>query len=506
VKAAGDTEAPPPRQAWEEPPRAGWCSSLPDLGKELALFAGSAALAYGVVRLVHEARQLGTHEQHGFGLVILCAMWLGVCVVLASLGLYVYRRLGGVGIVTAMLTDFRRVQSMGGRPPVWLDAPPLDGLVVAHLSDLHVNEGPRVRMVERAHPGGNAQLTRVLDRPELDDADVVIVTGDVTDRGTAASWRNFVDAIEERGLANRTILVPGNHDLALVDAVVGRDHALRLDRFGIVQLANLLKFAEAFAATLGGQRGVVLVDGQPKPYSDAWLLAERAVRPLVAELPTLPIPPLRLRRWFKERRAFFAYVERIEAARATLMALFPVAVPLPESNAVVFVLNSVSRVSRHPALNAIGRIGKQQYLRLEQLARTRPEPLKLVAVHHHIVRRGEENSFGFWHRLFAKFTVLGDAAPLVKFCARHGVRAVMNGHRHLSYQLRLPSGTCLLAAPSSTMGDELSHDPRPQFERWHFAPTPDDATVGIFRAPVRLPQKAEPSAPGLAALPTSRPA
>jgi 3',5'-cyclic AMP phosphodiesterase CpdA len=504
VRATPETDDPPARQPWEEPPRAGWCSSLPDLAKELGLFAGSAALGFGVVRLVHAARQLGTHEQHGLDFVILCAMWLGVCVVIASLALYVYRRLGGVGIITAMLTDFRRVKSMGGRPPVWLDAPPAGGLLVAQLSDLHVNEGPRVRMVERPHPGGNAQLERVLDAPELADADVVIVTGDVTDRGTAASWRSFLDAVEDRGLQNRLILVPGNHDLALVDAVVGRDHALRLDRFGIVQLANLLKFAEAFAGTLGGQRGVVLVDGQPRPFAEAWLAAERLVRPLVAALPTMAVPPLHLYRWFKERRAFFAYVEQIETARAALMTLFPVAVPLADQNAVVFVLNSVSRVSRHPALNAIGRIGRAQYQRLELLARTRPEPLKLVAVHHHIVRRGEEQSIGFLHGLFAKFTVLGDTAPLVKFCARHGVRAVLNGHRHLSYQLRLPSGTCLLAAPSSTMGDELSHDPRPQFERWHFAPAPDEATVGIFRAPVRLPQKAGP--PAVAALPTSRPA
>ena len=46
----------------------------------------------------------------------------------------------------------------------------------------------------------------------------------------------------------------------------------------------------------------------------------------------------------------------------------------------------------------------------------------------------------------------------------------------------LPSGTVLLAAPSSTLGDELAHDARPQFERYDFAPKVDDDTVGIFRA------------------------
>lgn len=485
----------PARHPWEEPPaEGGWSSSLPDLGKELGLFAVSAALLFGAVRAVHEARLLGAHEQHGFAFALLILLWLVVCIITATLFVYIWRRVGGVALLAAMLTDYGRVARMGGRPPVWLDAPPPGGLRVAHLSDLHVNEGDRVRMVERAHPGGNRQLDRVLEAPPLGDADVILVTGDVTDRGTAASWRTFLDAVEERELAERIVLVPGNHDIAFVDHIV-RKRALRLDRFAIVQLSNLLKFCEAFAETLGGQRGACLIDGEPRSYRDAWAEAEQAVRPLVAALPTTPVPPLTARHWWRERHAFFDYVDKIEAARARLLELFPVAVPLADKDAVIFVLNSVSRVSRHPALNAIGRIGRAQYKRLDRLARQFPQRLKLVAVHHHLVRRGEEQSARFMTRLFAKFTVLGDAGPLVKFCSRFGVRAVLNGHRHLSYQLRLPSGTVLLAAPSSTLGDELAHDPRPQFERYDFTPRPDDDSVGIFRAAIRLPRDPTPPPP-----------
>jgi 3',5'-cyclic AMP phosphodiesterase CpdA len=350
-------------------------------------------------------------------------------------------------------------------------------------------------MVERAHPGGNRVLDRVLDAPQLGDADIILVTGDVTDRGTAASWRAFLSAVEERALHERMVLVPGNHDIAFVDHIVRR-RALRLDRFGIVQLANLLKFCEAFAGTFGGQRGLVLTNGIVRPFLDAWHDVEQAVRPLVAALPTTPVPPLTLRHFRSQRQVLSEYVEKIEAARARLLELFPVAVPLPDRDAVLFVLNSVSRVSRHPALNALGRIGRAQYRRLDRLARQFPQRLKLVAVHHHLVRRGEEQSAGFWTRLFAKFTVLGDGGPLIKFCIRWGVRAVLNGHRHLSYQLRLPSGTVLLAAPSSTLGDELAHDKRPQFERYDFAPHPDDDSVGIFRAAIRLPRDTA-SSPGL---------
>lgn len=489
----GATDDLPARQPWEEPPSPeGWSSSLPDLGKELGLFAVAAALLLGVLRAVHKARQMGAHEEHGLAFVLLIALWALVCLMTATLFFYVWRRLGGLAMLTAMLTDYGRLHRLRGRPPVWLDAPPPDGLRIAHLSDLHINEGDAVRMVERAHPGGNRVLDRLLDAAPLGDADVILVTGDVTDRGTAASWRRFVDAVEERGLEDRVVMVPGNHDIAFVDHMVRR-RALRLDRFGIVQLSNLLKFCEAFAATLGGQRGVVLVDGAPRPYLEAWTAAEQAVRPLVAALPTTPVPPLTLRHFRSQRHAFVEYVEKIEAARARLLELFPVAVPLPERDAVIFVLNSVSRVSRHPALNALGRIGRAQYKRLDKLSRQFGQRLKLVAVHHHLVRRGEEQSAAFWTRIFAKFTVLGDPTPLVKFCVRWGVRAVLNGHRHLSYQLRLPSGTVLLAAPSSTLGDELAHDARPQFERYDFAPRPDDDSVGIFRAAIRLPRDATPA-------------
>jgi hypothetical protein len=484
----------PARHAWEEPPADGWSSSLPDVGKELGLFIVSAALLFGVIRIIHHARKLGAVEQHGFAFALLIALWLLVCIITASIIVYLYRRLGGLGILTAMLTDYGRLARMGGRPPVWLDAPPPGGLRIAHLSDLHVNEGDLVRMVERPHPGGNRQFDRVLDSPPLHDADVILITGDVTDRGTAASWRHFLDAIDEREMSDKVIIVPGNHDIAFVDHIV-RKRALRLDRFGIVQLSNLLKFCEAFADTMGGRRGVVWVDGQARHYADAWAEAEKAVRPLVAQLPTLPVPPLTLRHWFSERQAFIEYVDKIETARARLLELFPVAIPMIEDDSVIFVLNSVSRVSRHPALNAIGRIGRAQYKRLDRLARQLPQRLKLVAVHHHLVRRGEEQSAKFVTRLFAKFTVLGDSRPLVKFCIRWGVRAVLNGHRHLSYQLRLPSGTVLLAAPSSTLGDELAHDARPQFERYDFAARGDADTVGIFRAAIRLPRDPTPPPP-----------
>lgn len=425
--------------------------------------------------------------RHGAGerFAFWITMWCAAGALSIALGLYVWRNLRSLFLLIAMLTDYGRVARFGGRPPVFLDEPPADPrLRLAHLSDLHIVEAENVRLVERAAPGGNAILPLLLDSAA--DAELLLFTGDITDRGTSLSWRCFLDQLEERHLSERAILVPGNHDLAFVD----QEGAWRHDRFGIVQLANLLKFCEAFASTAGGHG--FIVDGRRlRPYREAWEEAERDVRPLIASLPSLPVPPLTARHFFRERRPFNAYVKKIEDARERLFRLFPVAIPLgPHGETVVFVINSCTSPQLHPATNALGHVGRAQYKRLERLAGEFPARLKLVALHHHVVRRHEELSTSFRTRVLAKFTVLGDAVPLVRFCRKHDVRAVLHGHRHLSYKLRLENGTVLLSAPSSTLGDELARDPRPQLERYDFAEQPIGSTVGIFRKVVRPVQDA----------------
>jgi 3',5'-cyclic AMP phosphodiesterase CpdA len=475
----------PARHSWEVPPRDGWGSTPLGLAVEVGAFLASVAAGLLTLKVVHAARHLS--QTNGLHLAFGVALFVFAFLLISAIGLYLWQRLSGLATLFAMLTDWGRAARYRGRPPVWLDAPPQDGLRVAHLTDLHIAEGARVRMVERLRPAGNQQLPRLLDRDELLEADVLIFTGDITDRGTSVSWRCFLDALEERGLAERAILVPGNHDIALVEHV-RRTEALRSDRFGVVQLANLLKFGESFATTFGGTHGFVWNGKERVPYLEAWTVAERAVRPLVADLPSLPVPPLELFHYRRQIADYRAYVDRIEAARLRLLDLFPVAVTIPERDAVLFVLNSSARVFRHPAMNAFGHVGRAQYRRLSRLAETAEESLKLVAVHHHVVRRAEERGTRLTDRFFAKFTVLGDARPLVRFCLQHGVRAVLNGHRHLSYQLRLPNGTVLLAAPSSTLGDELACDPRPQFDRYDVAKEAVAPSVGIYRRAVRLPQ------------------
>src|SRR5262249_7510240 len=56
--------------------------------------------------------------------------------------------------------------------------------------------------------------------------DHVLITGDMTDAGRASEWAEFLDALfAYPQLAARTIMLPGNHDLNVVD----RANPARLD-------------------------------------------------------------------------------------------------------------------------------------------------------------------------------------------------------------------------------------------------------------------------------------
>ncbi|MEI8196731.1 MAG: metallophosphoesterase [Phycisphaerae bacterium] len=87
---------------------------------------------------------------------------------------------------------------------------------IVHLSDLHLTGSEDAA---RSEPklfgkltGMNAAFRQVLASKEVQNADRILITGDITDTGALAEWRIFWNAVA--GLAKeRLILVPGNHDV-----------------------------------------------------------------------------------------------------------------------------------------------------------------------------------------------------------------------------------------------------------------------------------------------------
>ena len=91
---------------------------------------------------------------------------------------------------------------------------------IVHLSDLHLtlNDGDCRSETKLFAPlrGMNQAFRRLLRTHHVQDADLLLVTGDVTDRGD--SWKVFWDAVQQAGIVRRALVVPGNHDVCCLGA------------------------------------------------------------------------------------------------------------------------------------------------------------------------------------------------------------------------------------------------------------------------------------------------
>jgi 3',5'-cyclic AMP phosphodiesterase CpdA len=93
----------------------------------------------------------------------------------------------------------------------------MERITLAHVSDLHLTAEDGAARSEVRLLGGlrgmNRNFGRLLADPPLRRADLVVVTGDVTDRGDLAAWERFWEMAETAGLAGRLAVLPGNHDV-----------------------------------------------------------------------------------------------------------------------------------------------------------------------------------------------------------------------------------------------------------------------------------------------------
>ena len=150
------------------------------------------------------------------------------------------------------------------------DAAPSAGRVwrVAHLSDIHIvgeRYGFRIES-GRGGPRGNERVRRVMARLEDEHAarplDLVLITGDMTDAGRSAEWAEFFDILAGHPeLAERMLILPGNHDVNIVD----RANPARLDLpFSPAKTLRKMRALSAMAA-FGGDRLRVMGVGGAEP-------------------------------------------------------------------------------------------------------------------------------------------------------------------------------------------------------------------------------------------------
>ena len=302
---------------------------------------------------------------------------------------------------------------------------------VAHLSDIHVigeQYGFRIES-GRAGPRGNGRLNRILARLAAIHAsnplDHVLITGDMTDAGRASEWALVLEALARHPeLAARTILLPGNHDVNIVD----RANPARLDLpFSTGKRLRQIRTLSAMAAVQGERVHVVDAKGRLAATLQQALALHRDAIVAVAESGGL---------------------RRVAALHSLFDDQFPMILPPePEDGLGIAILNSNAK-THFSFTNALGLVSVEQAHRLEAAIGCFPRARWIVALHHHLAeypmpvkafseRIGTALINGSW--FVRRLQALGDRA------------VVMHGHRHIDW-IGACGGLKIISAPSPVMG------------------------------------------------------
>jgi Calcineurin-like phosphoesterase len=301
---------------------------------------------------------------------------------------------------------------------------------VAHLSDLHVigeQYGFRIES-GRSGPRGNGRLDRVLAHlaaiHAIDPLDHILVTGDMTDAGRAVEWAAFLDAMAlHPELATRMILLPGNHDVNIVD----RANPARLDLpFSPNKRLRQIRTLSALAAVQGDRVHVVDASGRP---SATLLEALAPHRDAIVAL------------------AARGGLRRAAALRRLFDDLFPMILPPDTDDGLGIAILNSNAETHFSFTNALGLVSLEQTHRFESAIGNFPRARWIVALHHHVVeypmpvkafseRIGTALINGSW--FVRRLEALADRA------------VVMHGHRHIDW-----IGACgslkIISAPSPVM-------------------------------------------------------
>jgi hypothetical protein len=308
---------------------------------------------------------------------------------------------------------------------------------VAHLSDIHVvgeRYGFRIES-GRSGPRGNERLRQVFAQLAAlhakDPLDAILITGDMTDAGRSAEWAEFLDALAPHPeLAQRLLILPGNHDLNVAD----RANPARLElptspnrRLRQLRVLSVL-------CALQGQR-VRVVD-----YANGVLggrLAD-ALAPHLADV------------------AKFADTGRplVSQALADLWSeVFPMVVPPDSDTGLGIILLNSNVDTQFSFTSALGMISADQDLGIKMVTAQYPRACWVIGLHHHLIeypRAGQALA----ERIG---TALINGNWFVRRLRHLADRAVvMHGHRHIDW-IGECAGLQIVSAPSPVMEATDNH-------------------------------------------------
>jgi predicted MPP superfamily phosphohydrolase len=302
---------------------------------------------------------------------------------------------------------------------------------VAHLSDIHVvgeRYGFRIES-GRAGPRGNDRLGLVLERLATIHAgaplDAVLITGDMTDAGRSAEWAEFLDALARHPeLAARTLILPGNHDINIVD----RANPARLELpTSPGKRLRQMRTLSAMEAVQGARVHVV-----DKDASEIGKTLSERLEP--------------------HREAIGAFADsgglRLSMGLSAIWEeVFPMVLPPAQADGLGVVLLNSNAETHFSFTNALGLVAEEDMRAMLAALAQYPQARWIIALHHHPVEY-PQRAKAFSERIG---TALINGSRFVRQLKPHGRRLVaMHGHRHVDW-----IGRCgalrIVSAPSPVM-------------------------------------------------------
>jgi Calcineurin-like phosphoesterase len=302
---------------------------------------------------------------------------------------------------------------------------------IAHLSDVHVvGERYGFRLESgRSGPRGNDRLARLLAQLDLvhasDPLDAIVVSGDMTDAGRSSEWAEFLGAVlRHPRLIERMLIIPGNHDLNIVD----RANPARLDLpTSPNKRLRKLRVLSAMGVVQGERVRIV----------------DRAARRLGTTLASALQPHL-------EEIARFADVGRPWLSRRMSQLwtdAFPLVLPPDAEDGLGIILLDSNADTHFSFTNALGMVSVDQARGLELACAQYPRACWIIVLHHHVVEyprpaRALSERVG---------TALINGNWFVRRLKPLAGRAVlMHGHRHIDW-IGECGGIPIISAPSPVM-------------------------------------------------------
>lgn len=302
---------------------------------------------------------------------------------------------------------------------------------VVHLSDVHiVGERFGFRLESgRLGPRGNDRLVRLLAKLEQVHAekplDHILITGDITDAGRSAEWAEFFSAmLKHPMLAARTLILPGNHDINVVD----RSNPAKLD-FPTSPGRRLreMRALSGICALQGARTHVV--DLQKRRLGQT---LEQALARYTNDIQS-----------FADNGGL-----RLSWTLSQVWAeAFPIVLPPETEDGIGIIMLNSTALTHFSFTNALGLMSSEQSRGMHTVVRQFPKAQWIVALHHHLVEY-PTRALALSERIG---TALINGSWFVRQVQRIARRAiVMHGHRHVDW-----IGRCgrlvIVSAPSPVM-------------------------------------------------------